>query len=175
MGMGTRTRTAFLLAVLCLFLLLTCNLATARGSSQPIEIEADRMISQEQSNSVVFMGNVDARQGDLTIRCQEMTVFYTRSKGKGKEKTSQVKKLICKKDVEITKGDWLGTGNRMDYFAKDRKVILAGNAKAWKGPNMVSGRTIIYYLDEGRSIVEQDRKRKGRVRATIHPGAGKNK
>ncbi len=140
-------------------------------ASAPIHIEADRMISLEQKNSVVFLGNVDAKQGDLTIRCEEMTVYYTQDKNKKKARSgsSEVKKLICRKNVEITQGDWLGTGNRMDYLSKDRKMILSGNAKAWQGPNMVSGKTITYYLDEKRSIVEQDKKKSGRVTAVIHP------
>ncbi len=149
----------------------------ADKASAPIHIEADRMISQEQKNSVIFLGNVDARQGDLTIRSDEMTVYYTQDKGKkkGRNSSSEVKKLVCKKNVEITQGDWLGTGNRMDYFAKDRKIILSGNAKAWQGPNMVSGKTITYYLDEKRSIVEQDKKKSGRVTAVIHPESDKKK
>ena len=149
-------------------------LAAATGfseeSSEPIHIEADRMISQEQENSVVFIGNVDANQGKVTIRADEMTVYYSQDdKTKPKSQSSQVKKLICKGNVEITQDDWLGTGKRMDYFAKDRKVILSGDAKAWQGQNMVSGKTIIYYLDEKRSIVEQDRSKPGRVKAVIHP------
>jgi len=156
-------------------LLLTGPAFAGSNSSAPIHIEADRMISQEQKNSVVFIGNVDAKQGDITIRCDEMTVYYTENKNKkkGHNSSSEVKKLICKKNVEITEGDWLGTGNRMDYFAKDRKVILSGDAKAWQGQNMVSGKTIIYYLDEKRSIVEQDRKKSGRVKAVIHPESDK--
>jgi lipopolysaccharide export system protein LptA len=54
-------------------------------------------------------------------------------------------------------------------------VILSGNAKAWQGPNMVSGKTIVYYLDEKRSIVEQDKKKSGRVTAVIHPQSDKKK
>ena len=124
-------------------------------SSAPINIEADRMVSQEQDNSVVFTGNVDARQGELLIRTDEMTVYYIQADNKnGTKGSSQVKKLICKGNVQISQGDWLGTGKRMDYYAEDRKVILSGDAKAWQGQNMVAGKTITYYLDEGRSIVE---------------------
>ncbi|HHD64048.1 MAG TPA: lipopolysaccharide transport periplasmic protein LptA, partial [Desulfobulbaceae bacterium] len=152
-------------------MLLSGSVFAESNSSTPIHIEADRMISQEQKNSVVFIGNVDAKQGDITIRADEMTVYYTedKSKKKGHGRSSEVKKLICKKNVEITQDDWLGTGNRMDYFAKDRKVILSGDAKAWQGQNMVSGKTIIYYLDEKRYSVEQDKKKSGRVKAVIHP------
>ena len=165
------------LALLAATILWTAASTLAADSGkEPIHIEADRMISQEDKNSVVFIGNVDARQGDLTIRAQEMTVYYA-PKGKGNKDSgdNEVTKLICRKNVEITQGDWLGTGNRMDYLAKERKVILSGNAKAWQGPNMVSGKTIVYYLDEKRSIVEQDKKKSGRVTAVIHPQSDKKK
>lgn len=149
-------------------------------SAEPIHIEADRMVSQENKNSVVFIGNVDAKQGDLVIRTDEMTVFYAETKDStDREQSSDVDKLICKGNVEISQGDWLGTGKRMDYYAKDRTVILSGDAKGWQGQNMVAGKTITYYLDEGRSVVEgpatadtkgQEKGGKpGRVKAVIHP------
>jgi|MTBAKSStandDraft_2_1061841.scaffolds.fasta_scaffold05430_4 lipopolysaccharide export system protein LptA len=126
-----------------------------QNSSEPINIEADRMVSREQDNSVVFSGNVDARQGEVIIRTDEMTVYYHQENGQGGTGgSSQVKKLICLGNVQVSQGDWLGTGQRMDYYAEDRKVILSGDARAWQGQNMVAGKTITYYLDEGRSIVE---------------------
>ena len=160
------------LSALIIFSLIifTAAAGISKESSDPINIEADRMISQEQKNSVVFIGNVDATQGKITIRSDEMTVYYSGDDtAKSKHQTSKVKKLICQGNVEITQGSWIGTGNRMDYLAQDRKVILTGDAKAWQGQNMVSGKTIIYYLDEKRSIVEQDKSKPGRVKAVIHP------
>lgn len=167
-------RRALAITVIALLPALACGAPTAGSSNEPINIEANRMVSQENGNSVVFIGNVEAKQGKLTIRSEEMTVFYTESKGgKDNATTSQMDRLICKNNVKITQEDWLGTGDRMDYFAKERKVILSGNAKTWQGPNMVSGKTIVYYLDEKRSVVEQDESSKGRVRAVIHPDAKK--
>lgn len=140
----------------------------------PINIEADRMVSQEAKNSVVFIGNVDASQGKVTIRADEMTVQYEESgqgdkkeadkSGKGK---SKVKRLICIGNVQVTQEDWLGTGERMDYYADERKVVLSGNAKASEGQNMVSSDNITYFLDEKRSVFEQDKTKPGRVKATI--------
>lgn len=165
--------------IACAFTALLClagSAAIAEESEAPIHIEADRMVSQEAEDSVVFLGNVDAKQGDVTIRSDEMTVFYTQNKnGSGNSGSSQVKRLICKNNVEVVQGDWLGTGNRMDYFAKERKVILTGNAKAWQGQNMVEGKTITYFLDEKRSIVEQDKTKPGRVKAVLHPDSDKKK
>jgi lipopolysaccharide export system protein LptA len=129
------------------------------ANDAPIHIESNRMTSTEKSNSVVFTGEVDAKQGDVRIRTDEMTVFYTaadttKAKKDEKKKTSQqVEKLLCTGNVEITRGEWLGTAKKMVYLSKERQVILTDNAKAWQGQNMVSGDKIIYYLDEGRSEV----------------------
>ncbi|RUM36528.1 MAG: lipopolysaccharide transport periplasmic protein LptA [Desulfobulbus sp.] len=159
-----------LLQAVMVAILLLLSTGTGFCEDEPIHIEADRMVSQEQDNSVVFIGNVDASQGQVNIRSDEMTVFYSQQDpAKGKTQSSKVKKLICRGNVEITQDDWLGTGKRMDYFAKDRKVILTGDARAWQGQNMVSGKTIVYYLDEKRSVVERDKTANGRVSATIHP------
>jgi len=155
---------------------------SAENQQVPIHIEADRMVSHEQDNSVVFTGNVDARQGELLIRTDEMTAYYVQEKAtKSGSGASKVDKLVCKGNVQISQGDWLGTGQRMDYYAKERKVILSGNAKAWQGQNMVAGKAITYFLDEGRSIVEgpvsmdgaTGKSKPGRVKAVIQPGADK--
>jgi lipopolysaccharide export system protein LptA len=121
------------------------------------------MHSTEKSNSVVFTGEVDATQGDVRIRSDEMTVYYTQGgkgqKGSQEEKTAsqQVEKLVCIGNVEITRGEWLGTSKKMTYLSKERQVILTGDAKAWQNQNMVSGDKIIYYLDDGRSEVSGDK------------------
>lgn len=133
---------------------------TGRAAEDPpIHIAADHMSSTEKTNSVLFTGAVDAKQGDLRILSDEMTVFYS---PKGKTDTTnarqQVEKLICVGNVEITRGEWLGTSKRMTYLARKRQVILEDNAKAWQDQNMVAGDKIIYYLDEGRSEVVADTK-----------------
>lgn len=163
-------------------MLLFSTVSLAENSQVPIHIEADRMVSQEQDNAVIFIGNVDARQGELLIRTDEMTVHYVQEgNDQGKKDASEVNKLICEGNVQISQGDWIGTGRRMDYYALDRKVILSGDAKAWQGQNMVAGKTITYFLDEGRSIVEgpvsadgkTGKTKPGRVKAVIHPDADK--
>ncbi|MGD9947237.1 MAG: lipopolysaccharide transport periplasmic protein LptA [Desulfobulbus sp.] len=173
---GVRSRVLYLLILVTLALLAPAF--AAEEADQPISIEANRMVSQEKDNIVIFQGKVDARQGNLTIRADEMTVYYSSktpqaATAKTDKTTNKVEKLICKKNVKVSQGDWLGTGDRMDYFAPERKVILTGNAKAWQGQNMVAGKTITYYLDQKRSVVEQDKKVNGRVRAVIHPESKK--
>ena len=160
--------------------MLAFTSAIARAES-PIYVEADQMSSTEKTNSVLFTGDVDAKQGDLRIRSDKMTVYYTEpdeSEGEEKKSTSQqVEKLICEGNVEITRDDWLGTADTMTYLSEQRQVILSGNAKAWQDQNMVGGEKIVYYMDEGRSEVvggtsvtvggEQKEKKKSRVKMRI--------
>ena len=150
------------------------------ADDEPIQIEADKMTAVEDSQSVIFSGNVDARQGDVRIRSDKMTIFYIKTEKGSKKKTKnaqQVKKIVCKGNVEVTSEEWLGTSDTMNYFAKKNLVQLIGNAKAYKGQNMVQGERIDYHLDTGQSEVfgaktlskgdQPAKKKSGRVNMTI--------
>ena len=172
------------------------NPVTKKANDAPIHVEADHMTSTEKSSSVLFKGNVDAKQDDVRIRTDEMTVFYTpagqnqKSAGSkppagkaaaakapadtGKDGSKQqIEKMICVGNVEISRGEWLGTSKKMTYFAKERQVHLVGNAKAWQGQNMVSGDKIVYYLDEGRSEVVADPLVGTAPKGPVKPGESK--
>ncbi|MEN8188840.1 MAG: lipopolysaccharide transport periplasmic protein LptA [Thermodesulfobacteriota bacterium] len=144
-----------LIVIVCCLLVsgLFLTIPAWSGSKAPINIEADRMVSLEENSSVLFTGNVDASQADVRILSDEMTVIYEK-KANGKQ---EVDRLKCVGNVEVTRGEWLGTSTKMDYLSRERKVVLTGNAKAWQGKNKVTGDTIVYYLDEGRSEVFNDR------------------
>jgi lipopolysaccharide export system protein LptA len=160
----------FLLLILIAAPAFSADPAAKPTSKAPINIEADRMVSLEQKDSVLFSGNVIATQADVRIRADEMTVFYAPAgTGQGQEVT----KINCVGKVEVTRGDWLGTGKKMDYLASERKVVLSGGARAWQGKNQVVGETITYFMDEGRSEVTPSEattgNKGGRVNATIIP------
>jgi len=150
------------------------------AKEQPIQIEADKMTAVEKTQSVIFSGNVDAKQGDVRIRSDKMTIFYTKAAAKEKKKSKdaqQVEKIICEGSVEVTSKEWLGTSKTMHYFSKKNLVQLIGDAKAYQGQNMVQGERIDYHLDTGQSEVfgsktsvggeTAEKKKPGRVNMTI--------
>jgi len=162
--------------------------------SEPIHIEADRMESDNQQDIVVFLGHVVAKQGEVVIRADKMTVNYStpqndrsneayRSEDEMSSErqaepatersadnmTQRIKVIFAQGNVKIVKGDWVAVGNSMEYYATDRKVVLTGDAKAWQDKNMVTGDRIVLYLDEGKSIVERSGKEGKRVKAFIYP------
>ena len=137
----------------------------------PIHIEADRMESDHQREAVLFAGNVEASQGDLLIRADEMTVFYAKPKegdGPGTEKS--IDNLHATGNVKIVKQDWAATGDVVEYKADERKVVLTGNTKVFQDNNTVSGDRVVLFLDEGKSVVEkQGTDEGGRVKAFFYP------
>jgi lipopolysaccharide export system protein LptA len=173
------------LLFISLCLLLTLGSASAASAvenmstSTPIQIEADRMETSQDKNIVVFSGHVRANQNDLIINADTMTVRYSGTdplQNSSKEipaegLSQQIDKITARGNVEIVQGDWVATGDNMDFNADERIVILSGNAKAWQEQNMVSGEKIILYLNEGRSVVERSTVEGERVKAFIYPGS----
>ncbi|MBU0482070.1 MAG: lipopolysaccharide transport periplasmic protein LptA [Proteobacteria bacterium] len=152
-----------------------------KGSSGPIHIEADRMESEQNKSTVRFFGNVEARQVDLVIRSDEMTVQYKKDEA-GDEApvaaaaTKSIEKLLATGHVEIIREGWAATGDKVDYFSSERKVVLTGNTRVWQDNNMVTGERITLYLDEGKSIVENKGDTEGgRVKAFFYPDSGPGK
>jgi len=135
----------------------------------PINIEADRMKSDQQRNLVTFTGSVDARQNDLTIKADKMTVRYSSSTQKSQLGAGNVEKILAEGHVRISNKDWTARADALDYFAVEEKAHLTGNAEAKQGQNTVSGESIILFLKEGRSVVEGNSQGEGRVKAIIYP------
>jgi len=178
--------------ILCLLLpilLLTDHYAhvlAGNPDTKPIYIEADRMESDEQRDVVVFTGQVQAKQDDIVIQADEMTVHYSAAQADdtaGKETrkgntsgnkagegtiTRNINTILARGHVKIVKGEWYATGDTMRYFADERKVHLTGNAKAFQDQNTITGEHIIMYLDEGRSVVERSGPQGQRVKALIY-------
>ncbi|MCK4839524.1 MAG: lipopolysaccharide transport periplasmic protein LptA [Desulfobulbaceae bacterium] len=148
-------------------------------ATEPIHIEAARMESDQRQGSVLFVGKVEATQGDLIIRAEQMTVFYRKTgdtAGAAGGVSKNIENLTASGNVTLTKQDWLASGDRMEFETEGRKVILTGNTKVWQGNNTVTGDKIIIYLDEGKSVVEnQGDNTDNRVKAFFYPESDKTK
>ena len=170
---------AFISLLVAISWAVTCAAMAGEPSPSPIQIEADRMESVQEQNLIKFSGNVVAKQDDLIIHADQMTVDYVKLPTEsrpgamgdttGGSAQQKINKIIATGNVKIVQKDWVAVGNTMDYIANERKVILTGNAKTWQGKNMVAGDTIILYLDEGKSVVERSKEEGGRVKALIYP------
>ena len=156
-------------AIITFFILFV---TAANVSAGPVQVEADQMESRSGDNMVRFVGSVEARQDDLTIRADEMEVFYRKDAAGGGDKAVAVKRIIARGQVRLIRGDWLATGRALDYAPLDDTAIITGAAEVRQGNNLVSGERIVLHIKEGRSVVERGGEGQ-RVKAWFYPDKGK--
>jgi lipopolysaccharide export system protein LptA len=139
-------------------------------SKEPIKIDADRLDVFDRENRAVFKGNVVAVQGETTIHCTALTVFYERGQGARPASPPQgqgdnaIKKIDCQGPVTVASKDQVATGNNATFDRVANKVVLTGNAALSQGQNVTRGERIVYDLNTGVANIEG-----GRVRAMFVP------
>jgi lipopolysaccharide export system protein LptA len=137
------------------------NPAYKDRSNLPITIKSNELSADNKGKTAIFKGKVVAKQGDITIYADTLTVNY------GYEK-NDVDKIEANGNVRIVQGNRIGTASNSVYDNKLGKITLTGNPKVTEGAaNTISGNTITYYIDEERSEVRSDGQK--RVETTIQP------
>jgi lipopolysaccharide export system protein LptA len=127
-------------------------------SNLPITIKSNDLSADNKGKTAVFSGKVVAKQGDLTIFCDKMTVYYGNTQG-------DVDKIEADGNVRIVQENRTGLASHAVYESKQGKIVLSGgNPKVMQGADTVSGEIITYFIDDERSSVTG-----GRVEAVIHP------
>lgn len=166
------------------------SLIGSAKNKKPIHITSDNMEADNQRKTVVFIGRVKAIQGDMTLFCDRLIIFYIEAKkpvkpaGQAPDRPSgggglfdtggsgrQIKHITALGHVKLVQKNKVAMGRRADFFRRENRVVLLGEAKVWDGRNTLTGERITVYLDEDRSIVEGGRNR--RVQATIFPAQAK--
>ena len=145
------------------------------NSDTPIHISADKMVSHDKEKAVIFTGNVKAKQGDMIINAEIMTIHHqgkkTRDSAGAKpdppKAGAQIKKIIATGNVEIIQEGFVATGDKVEYLATEEKVILTGHAKIIQDNNMVTGYQVTMNLAEGTTTVTPE---KGGKVTTTTPG-----
>jgi lipopolysaccharide export system protein LptA len=144
------------------------------NSKEPIKIDADRLDVFDKEKRAVFTGNVVAVQGETTIRCTVMTVFYEQSAVKsgapaappsGGDSGGAIRKIDCTGPVTVVQKDQVATGNIASFDKITNVVTISGNAALSQGQNVTRGEKLVYNLTTGVANVEG-----GRVRALFVPG-----
>lgn len=132
-------------------------------SAKPINIKADELKADNKGKTAIFTGRVVARQEDVTIYSEKLIIYYG-------ENQEQVDKIEAIGSVRILQTNRVGTGGHALYENKEGKITLSVNPKVTQEKDSVTGKVIVYYLDEDRSVVTGGEN--ARVEAVIHPKPG---
>ena len=142
------------------FLLSVCPPAFAVmdiNSDTPIYVSAQKMVSHDKEKAVVFTGQVRAKQGDMIINADVMTIFHGATAQKDatdeQKDSPQIDKIIATGNVEIIQEGFVATGDEVEYLASTEVVTLTGHAKIIQDNNMVTGYQVAMDLAKGTTTV----------------------
>jgi lipopolysaccharide export system protein LptA len=130
--------------------------AKPQGPPKPIEITADRLISDSQNHWARFEGQVKAIQGDTTIEADHLTIYY-KSGGDAQASvgTDALSKITAGGNVRIKFDNRLAVTDEAVYITDQRILTLTGSpARVTSGKDLVSGTVITFYRDSGRIEVQ---------------------
>jgi lipopolysaccharide export system protein LptA len=122
-------------------------------SKLPTNITADTLTLNAKTRIFVYQGNVTVLQGDLKLTSKTLEGTYSDK--------NQIKKLLAKGDVEITKQDIQATSQVALYDAAEATITLTDNPQLLQGESMLTADKIKVFLNENRSQAE------GAVRVTL--------
>lgn len=150
-------------------------------SKEPIKIDADKLDVLDKDNRAVFSGNVVAVQGETTVRCSIMTVFYEGRSGQGSaggakpaaatptaapaatpvapgapaaSGDSSIKRIECKGPVTVVSKTQAASSDNAVFDRANNQVIMTGNVALNDGPNITRGEKLTYNTVTGIANVQ---------------------
>ena len=126
-------------------------------SKAPIHIVSDKLEAYQQQQKVIFIGNVVAKQGELTIRGDRMTIYYLeKANPKPNEEglAGKIDRIEVAGGVHITQKRIVATGERVVYFDEEKKIVLTGKPRVVRGKDSIQGKKITLFLESEKSVVE---------------------
>lgn len=131
----------------------------------PVQFESKSLQAMKDQSRVVLKEDVLITQGDFRLQADEATIYFD-------QKTREAMKVIASGRVKAFKSDTelkqrvKAECNEAVFYNQERKMVLRGNAKLWRGEDLVRGKQITYELDTG--WIKADR-----VEGVVQPGGKK--
>lgn len=145
----------------------------SQNRNQPVQIEAASLEVRDKDKVATFSGDVKVKQGDTTMRCQSLLVFYEQGDETGAAKTSKtlqaatpgpegqqkIKRLEARGGVVVTQKDQTATGELGIFDMRTNTVTLTGNVTMTQAKNVLRGEKLVVDLTSGVSRVEAGKNR----------------
>ncbi len=151
----------------------------SQNRNQPVQIEAASLEVRDKEKKATFSGNVKVVQGDTTMRCKALVVFYEsqgqqggaqamKAAAPGPGGSSSISRLEATGGVTVTQKDQVATGETAQFDMKTNTVVLKGNVVVTQGQNVMRGDRLVVDLTTGVSRVDGT----GPVKLLIQQGGG---
>jgi lipopolysaccharide export system protein LptA len=158
-----------------------------QNNKEPIRIESASLEVRDKERTATFIDNVKVVQGDTTLECNRLIVYYDEepspaaAKGRQTAKSmlpaeggqQQIRRLEAKGGVVVTQKDQIATGDNGVYEMKTNSIVLTGNVVVTRGQDVVKGQRLHVNMTTGHYRIESAATggQNEPVRALIIPGA----
>ena len=154
--MNRRAAPLLLLSLLATPLLAQAASAPSKtngfNSNAPIDIASDRIEVQDRANRAIWVGNVHAVQGDMTMDAARMTVAYRKAATPGAD--PEIQRIDASGNVIVLKPGQRARGD-FGIYDLDKKIItLIGNVTLTRDTNTVRGARLVIDQNTGRATVD---------------------
>jgi lipopolysaccharide export system protein LptA len=168
-----------------------------QDKDQPVQIEAASLEVRDKSKMATFSGDVQVVQGDTTMKCQKLVVFYGQEVGiaqagaqapdakpapapapAGPKGAQNIRRIEARGGVTVITKDQNASGDLGVYDLINKTITLTGNVVVSQGQNVIHGERVVVDTVTGNARVESNNQGGGatpsRVRALIQPNQGQN-
>jgi lipopolysaccharide export system protein LptA len=169
-----------------------------QNQDQPVQIDAATLEVQDKNKMATFSGDVHVVQGDMTMKCQTLVVFYGPEHGAGASPTiasaappnaqpgahpapgampqgaQDIRRIEARGGVTVTSKDQNASGDLGVYDLKKKTITLTGNVVVSQGKNVLHGERVVVDTTTGNAHFESGGATQNRVRALILPSKGAN-
>ena len=170
-----------------------------QDKDQPVQIEAASLEVRDKNKTATFAGDVQVVQGDTTMKCQKLVVFYGQEVGiaqagaqggapapdakpaatlAGPKSAQNIRRIEARGGVTVITKDQNASGDLGVYDLLAKTITLTGNVVVSQGQNVIHGERVVVDTVTGNARVESSNQGGGtapsRVRALIQPNQGPN-
>jgi lipopolysaccharide export system protein LptA len=164
-----------------------------QNKDQPIHIEAATLEVHDKAKTATFSGSVQVVQGDTTMRCRSLVVFYGGEEGAAAKPVvatrpaadgpatpgmpqgaQSIRRIEARGGVTVVTKDQNASGELGVYDLKSKMITLTGNVVVSQGKNVLHGERVVVDMTTGNARVESGATTHDRVRALILPSKGAN-
>ena len=167
--------------------------AQGQNRDLPVQIDARTLEVQDKDKTATFSGNVKVVQGDTTMTCRTLVVFYGQEIGIAGDQpvvnanstagavpnAQNIRRIEARGDVTVVSRDQSATGDVGVYDLLAKTITLTGNVVVSQGKNVIHGERVVVDTVTGNAHVDAapgttPGAPQGRVRALIVPSKDHN-
>ncbi len=119
------------------------------NANAPVDFAADRIELQDRSDRAILTGNVEVKQGDMTLRAARVTINYTSAD------QTQVNRMDASGSVVLTTATETARSQYAIYDLRSRLVTMIGGVTVSRaGKGETKGNRLVINMNSGQASLD---------------------